>query len=106
MARWNRTSKWKKTMIARLLERDGFSCWLCGLPMTQPPKKHNKRISLEHLKARSEGGTDDLDNLVLCHQHCNGHLGVRPIADKLKMRSKWHKVATRAHLLEKTVKKR
>ena len=83
-------------MIARLRNRDGDDCWLCGLPMTEPPRRHNKRISLEHLVARSDGGSDEPGNLVLCHQHCNGHLGDRPKEEKLKMRSKWLKAAKRA----------
>ena len=77
-------------MIARLLSRDGSQCWLCARPLRDPPKRPNKRISLEHLKARSLGGDDSEANLVLWHQHCNAHLRDRPLERKLRMRKKWH----------------
>jgi 5-methylcytosine-specific restriction endonuclease McrA len=89
MGVWRKTSKWKRAMVARLLKRDGHDCWLCGFPMTQPPKKHTKRISLEHLTPRILGGGDVAENLVLCHQHCNGHLRDHPREKKLVIREKW-----------------
>lgn len=79
-------------MVAQLLARDGSDCWLCAYPMTQPPKRPNKRISLEHLTPRVLGGGDGTDNLVLCHQHCNGHLRDRPREKKLAIRKKWRAV--------------
>jgi 5-methylcytosine-specific restriction endonuclease McrA len=96
MARWNRTTKWKRKMIERIAARDGMLCWLCALPLSLVPKKPSKRISLEHLVPRSLGGDDKPENLVLCHQHCNGHLRDRPIEKKQQMRKKW--LATRARL--------
>jgi 5-methylcytosine-specific restriction endonuclease McrA len=76
-------------MVARILKRDGSECWLCAYPLRDPPKKHNKRISIEHLTPRAAGGGDDEANLVLCHQHCNGHLRDRTREKKLAMRAKW-----------------
>jgi len=95
MARWNKTRKWKSAMIAQLLERDGPDCWLCGYPMPHPPKKLNKRRSLEHLTPRVLGGKDDAGNLVVCHQHCNGHLREHPREKKLAIREKWQAVRLR-----------
>jgi hypothetical protein len=79
-------------MIARILARDGPDCWLCGYPMPDPPKRLNKRRSLEHLTARVLGGKDEEGNLVVCHQHCNGHLREHPREKKLAIREKWQAV--------------
>ncbi|ANY19218.1 hypothetical protein A6F68_00689 [Tsuneonella dongtanensis] len=59
--------------------------------MPDPPKRANKRRSLEHLTPRSLGGDDSEANLVVCHQHCNAHLKDRPREQKEKMRTKWHR---------------
>lgn len=90
----HRTAKWKRARIAALIARDGSSCWLCTLPVALNATRPGRRASLEHLLARSLGGKDDLDNLVLCHAACNRHLGQRPVAQKLAMRAKWHRTAT------------
>lgn len=86
-------------MVDRLLKRDGPACWLCAYPMTEPPKRLNKRISIEHLTPRILGGTDSEDNLVLCHQHCNGHLRDHPSQKKLTIRKKWRAAYERRSLL-------
>lgn len=82
-------------MIERLASRDGFVCWLCALPLSLVPKRPGKRVSLEHLTPRSQGGGDDEGNLVICHQHCNKHLDNRPREQKEKMRLKWHAATKR-----------
>lgn len=89
MRRWNRTSKWKQRMIALIAARDGMLCWLCASPLSLVPKKPSKRVTLEHLVARSLGGGDETENLVMCHQHCNAHLRDRPLEKKRQMRRKW-----------------
>lgn len=33
--------------------------------------------TVEHLRARSRGGTDDLDNLAVVHSRCNAEKGIR-----------------------------
>jgi 5-methylcytosine-specific restriction endonuclease McrA len=81
--------------IEQLRARDGDNCWLCDgkLSFNAPPNS-KKSPTREHLLAKSLGGTEALDNLVLCHPGCNKHLGIRPKAEKLKMRDKC--VASRA----------
>jgi hypothetical protein len=95
MARWNRTAKWKRARIAALIARDGPGCWLCTLPISRAATRKGQRASLEHLLARCLGGSDALDNLVLCHDACNRHLGERPVEKKREMREKWHRTAER-----------
>ena len=45
-----------------VLARDGYVCWLCGLPGAD---------SVDHVIPRSRGGTDDDDNLRAAHLRCN-----------------------------------
>jgi len=95
MAGWRRTAKWKRRRVAELIERDGPRCWLCTLPVPSRATRPGRRASLEHLEARCRGGSDKLDNLVLCHDACNRHLGARPVEQKWKMREKWHRTVER-----------
>jgi 5-methylcytosine-specific restriction endonuclease McrA len=90
MAAWHKSAKWKRRRVALLLLRDGPDCWLCARPLSPEPKKPGKRTSLEHLRPRCAGGADTLDNLVLCHDSCNRHLGTRDPDKKLRIRAKWH----------------
>jgi 5-methylcytosine-specific restriction endonuclease McrA len=93
MAHWKKTAKWKRARAAEIVARDGPLCWLCNLAILAAPKKQGRRASIEHLEARCLGGGDALENLVLCHDSCNRHLGDRRVAQKRKMREKWHRTA-------------
>lgn len=79
----------KLSKIDQLRARDGDHCWLCDgkLDFNAPPNS-KKAPTKEHLEAQANGGSDALDNLVLCHPGCNRLLGNRSKADKLKMRAK------------------
>ncbi|WP_130866647.1 HNH endonuclease [Acidipropionibacterium timonense] len=64
----------------------GLVCHLCGQPINLDEPRHldDGRLnpaypSIDHLIPRSHGGTDDLDNLRLCHARCNSSRGNRPI---------------------------
>lgn len=67
-----------------LLERDGPHCWLCGGEM-------GADATIEHLEARANGGTWDLENLVLTHRECNQSLGRLPVAAKEAARAQLQK---------------
>ena len=95
MAVWRRSAKWKRARVAAPIARDGPDCWLCALPVPASAVRRGQRPSLEHLVARVKGGSDALDNLVLCHDACNRHLGERPVEQKRNMREKWHREARR-----------
>ena len=51
---------WRRTRAA-VLERDGARCHWCGQPATH----------VDHLVARSEGGSDSPSNLVASCSSCN-----------------------------------
>lgn len=66
---------WRKRLYAVLVERDGQNCSLCDglvdLTVKSGPKGHDHGPSIDHVRPRSRGGTDDLENLRLCHWGCN-----------------------------------
>jgi hypothetical protein len=75
--------------INRLRNRDGDGCWLCGGMLDFGAEPNSKKApTKEHLQPLSAGGTDALDNLVLCHPGCNRQLGDRAREDKEKMRAR------------------
>lgn len=63
-----------------LHERDGWVCHLCG-ELTDRNAHFNDDIypSLDHILARSLGGTDGPENLATAHRICNSVRGVAPI---------------------------
>ncbi len=56
-------------------QRDGDQCQICGDILGSP----YCQLQVHHIRARAEGGADDLDNLVvlcdLCHAVCHWHMG-------------------------------
>ena len=78
--------------VDRLRLRDGGRCWLCDEPMDFKAVPNSKKApTIEHLIAQSLGGSNLLENLVLCHPGCNRLLGIRPLASKIKMRERRRK---------------
>ena len=59
-------------MLPRIAERDGYRCHLCGrkVDMSLSGKDPNGPQA-DHLTPRSEGGSDDPQNLRLSHALCN-----------------------------------
>lgn len=81
----------RKPVIARsispqlrneILERNGFTCQLCGAGPGDPdPFNPNRKVRLhiDHVKPISQGGTDDKSNLrVLCSACNQGRANVQP----------------------------
>ena len=72
-----------------LRARDGDRCWLCNQLIQFDAKPNSPQAwSVEHLIAKSRGGFNQPDNLVLCHPGCNRMLGCRPLKDKIKLRER------------------
>jgi hypothetical protein len=74
-------------------KRDGDNCWRCHQPMDfSEPRDKKKSATIEHLTAKTNGGTLALDNVVLCHRGCNKHLGTNTPEHKERMRLRRVKV--------------
>ena len=61
------TRRWREIIRPAILERDGGICWICGGPGAD---------SVDHVIARTAGGTDDPANLRAAHMGCNNRRGV------------------------------
>ena len=60
------TSRWRK-IRQRIINRDRGLCQMCG----------NEGDSVDHITPRSQGGTDDDNNLQLLCRSCNSSKGGR-----------------------------
>lgn len=73
-------------------------CLICNGPIAFAAAT-GEGATLEHIRARSRGGTDDLDNLAVVHGRCNWEKGRR--WDPKKRRSAADYDAFVARLLQK-----
>ena len=53
-----------------VFERDNFTCLACGT---------RENLTLDHIIARSRGGSNDIDNLQVLCQHCNLSKGTNQV---------------------------
>jgi hypothetical protein len=61
---------------ARLAQRDGWWCWLCGAAIDPAaPANSPGSGTVDHVVPRSRGGTDEPGNLRLAHRRCNVRRG-------------------------------
>jgi hypothetical protein len=89
-------SKKGKALRRRLMAGGLQTCFYCGLPFGifilpkgSPAAAKSRRyasLTLEHLEARSLGGTTTKDNCVLAHGWCNAMAANRPLADKILLK--------------------
>lgn len=59
---------------AQVLERDGYTCTMCGAGAGEPDELNpgrKVRLHMGHIRDRSHGGTDTLDNLRALCSNCN-----------------------------------
>lgn len=64
-------SAFKRRLYTTLRERHGDNCHWCGKPMCFDTKEEMLSATIEHLVAKSEGGTNSQSNLRLAHAECN-----------------------------------
>lgn len=80
----------RKTTLEKLRERDGDLCFYSNKQMQFVPIETPRlAATIEHLKPVSDGGGNELTNLVLCTQEANQWLGDLDLISKLKLRSIW-----------------
>ena len=65
---------------AHALDRDNYTCQICGAK--------NTRLEVHHIKYRSQGGSDDLDNLITLCKDCHHKLHEGKIELKVKGKKK------------------
>lgn len=62
----------KRRLKKALIERDGKVCHYCGRPLQSGVGGYNDEgLSIDHITPVVDGGTDDLENLVLACRRCN-----------------------------------
>ena len=67
MSKWRRNySKTKRWILNTLINRDGNDCYLCLEKII-----NKKDMTIDHLVAKSKGGSDDITNLRIAHEKCN-----------------------------------
>ena len=75
----NIISKKRANLINRIIERDGAGCFYCGRFMSVGD------ITIEHLHAKTNGGSDKFYNLKIAHRKCNSDAGDKSIEEKKEM---------------------
>lgn len=73
-ADWNKRSGRSSSFIRRstrfaIYARDNFDCVYCRGQF--PPRLNGKGLTLDHVKPRSEGGTNTPENIVTACPKCN-----------------------------------
>jgi 5-methylcytosine-specific restriction endonuclease McrA len=62
-------SKQKQTKKTHLIDEYGACCWWCGQVL------HPKSLTIDHVKPKSRGGSNNLENLRLACFSCNNSRG-------------------------------
>lgn len=73
----------QRHQVKALIERDGNSCWFCGLDFSE---WKDDRVTIEHLVPKAHGGPDHISNLVLSCEPCNKKAGTLSVAEKVDLR--------------------
>ena len=72
--------KWKheKRKLARdeIVKRDGSNCHWCSAELS-PPGTSETGMTIDHVVRLADGGTSEIDNLVLSCNACNHRRGVQ-----------------------------
>lgn len=74
MARRKKRESTKAQIRDKILAKQNHRCYYCNDPFKGSGDKI-KAPTIEHLTKQAEGGTDDLENIVLACKECNSHRG-------------------------------
>ncbi len=83
--KWNTFSGRKRFSVSwKVYQEFGFiRCYCCENPVLPC------EMTLEHIKPRYLGGTNDISNLAISHQHCNMQRGNIEQNEKMEMMYQW-----------------
>lgn len=92
--RLKRTTSESRAEKRQLLEKQDGECYFCFVPLYVPSVGRddhptlNGRLpaTMEHLLAISKGGSEAIENKVVCCAGCNQKVDTWPIADKIALR--------------------
>ena len=73
-----------KKFIARIRERDGDNCWLCGERVGKNTRGQ-RRGTLDHVVPKKFDGPNSISNLRLAHKECNEARGHQPPGDYIRI---------------------
>lgn len=83
--RWKKTDEYQAWRRKQFAKQDG-KCYYCQRPLKR------LKTNVEHVLARSKGGSNDIKNLVLACWECNKKKGARKLpAKELKAYKKIHR---------------
>lgn len=71
------SSKKRRQLLDTVIAIHGMICCICAEPIALGSE------SLQHVKPRSKGGTDDISNLRPAHKRCNFALGDRELDESI-----------------------
>jgi len=67
----------RKEIIEELIKEIGYKCWYCGVDV-------DESVHVDHIIAKSQGGSDKMDNFALACKICNTHKFYFPVERFLK----------------------
>lgn len=65
----------KEALRDSVVTRDSHTCQYCGRA-----KLYGRRLTLDHIKPRRDGGPDSADNLFVACRQCNTQKGAKSLA--------------------------
>jgi 5-methylcytosine-specific restriction endonuclease McrA len=87
---WRFRREQNEQRLHALRMRDGDNCSRCRRPLRfDLPDGQEMGAKIEQILPRSAGGSDALDNLVLCHNRCNPGMvdNTSEVMDRIRRRS-------------------
>ena len=78
-------SRRARKLLARLVQAQNGICCYCPRPFTATG---DRRATLEHRKAKADGGSDRVGNLAAACFHCNQHRGKQKQQARLRVRAR------------------
>jgi 5-methylcytosine-specific restriction endonuclease McrA len=78
----------RRLLLVAVSRRDGTLCHYCQVPTILTRDGHPRRRTLDHVIPQALGGTDEMENLVLCCSSCNSRKGVRRVQQFAKVETR------------------